>query len=416
MRKIYLYLALSSAFLLLGCDGLKKFLIQKLGSTDKYEIEGDAAHLVPVTSGLDEKREKIQINLREVSSGYVQPTDMQFPPGESEEFFVLEKQGKILWGKVGKREIKEILKIQVKTEAEEGLLGLAFHPDFRKNGKIYLNYVLQQGKKDISRIAEWTATLPNDLKNTKLESERILMELEQPFENHNAGQILFGPDRMLYIGWGDGGWLRDPSRNGQNPKTFLGSMLRIDVDATPDTGKAYKVPEDNPFYADKCCKPEIFAYGLRNPWRFSFDSKGRMIVADVGEDTWEEIDIVEKGKNYGWNIKEGFHCFEPKENCKTENLTDPIYEYGREDGQSITGGYVYTGKEISALTGKYIFADFMSGRIWALTVPDNASERVNSVYTLGKWPVLISSFGRDADGNVYAVDLGKGKIFRIEGK
>ncbi len=415
MKKKYTYFIFVFVLFTVGCDYLKKNLIYMLGSADKYEIEGNAANLVPVISGLDEKREKIDISLREVANGFDQPTDLQFPPDESKEFFVLEKKGKILWGHVGKKETKVIHQLTVKSEAEEGLLGMAFHPDFRKNGKIYLNYVIQEGKKDISHIAEWTATSPKDLKNTKLESERILIELEQPYANHNAGQILFGQDKMLYIGWGDGGWKDDPAHNGQNPKTFLGSMLRIDVDSTPDKDKAYKVPEDNPFYADKCCKPETFAYGFRNPWRFSFDSKGRPIVADVGQDLWEEVDIVEKGKNYGWNAREGFHCFEPKEKCKTDGLSDPVYEYGREDGQSITGGYVYTGKDISKLTGKYVFADFMSGRIWAIPVPDNASEKVNS-YTLGKWPVLISSFGRDADGNVYIVDMGKGKIFRIEGK
>ena len=416
MKYKYTYFVFLLLVLTIHCQGIKKFLIQKLGSTEKYEIDGDAAHLVPVFSGLDEKRERIEISLREVANGFEQPTDLQFPPGESEEFFVLEKKGKVVWGRIGQKETKVILNIKVKTEAEEGLLGMTFHPEFRKNGKIYFNYVVEDGQKDISRIAEWIATNPKDLKNTKLESERILMEVDQPYENHNAGQILFGPDKMLYIGWGDGGWMNDPAHNGQNPQTFLGSMLRIDVDGVTDKDKAYKVPEDNPFYADKCCKPETFAFGFRNPWRFSFDSKGRPIVADVGQDLWEEVDIVEKGQNYGWNVKEGFHCFEPKNNCKTENLSDPIYEYGREEGQSITGGYVYTGNEISALTGKYVFADFMSGRIWAIPVPDDASEKIKTVYTLGKWPVLTSSFGRDADGNVYVLDLGKGKIFRIKGK
>lgn len=414
--KFRIYILLFIPFLLLHCDGIRKFLIQKLGATDKYKAEGNIASLTPIFSGLDENRKKIEINLREVSSGYLQPTDIQFPPGESEEFLVLEKQGRILWSKVNGKETKEILNIKVRAESEEGLLGLAFHPDFRKNGKLYVNYVFPNGKKDVSRISEFIATNPKDLKNTKLESERVLMEVEQPYENHNAGQILFGSDKMLYIGWGDGGWKDDPHHHGQNPKTFLGSMLRIDVDGAPDKDKAYKVPDDNPFVADKCCKPETFAYGFRNPWRFSFDPKGRMILADVGQDLWEEVDIVEKGKNYGWNIREGAHCFEPKKNCKTENLVDPIYDYGREEGQSITGGYVYTGKDISALRDKYIFADFVSGRIWALDIPDNAGERTKEVYTLGKWPVLISSFGRDANGDVYLLDLGKGKVFKIESK
>ncbi|HMW07328.1 MAG TPA: PQQ-dependent sugar dehydrogenase [Leptospiraceae bacterium] len=403
-------------FFLVHCDGIRKFLIQKLGAADKYKAEGNIANLSPIFSGQDEKRRKIDITLREVASGFIQPTDMQFPPGESEEFFILEKQGRILWSKVNGKENKEILSIKVKAESEEGLLGLAFHPEFRKNGKIYVNYVAGVGKKDISRISEFTSTNPKDLQNSKLESERIIMEVEQPYENHNAGQILFGKDNMLYIGWGDGGWKDDPRKQGQNPKTFLGSMLRIDVDSTPDKDKAYKVPEDNPFFTDKCCKPETFAYGFRNPWRFSFDPKGRMILADVGQDLWEEVDIVEKGKNYGWNIREGSHCFEPKENCKTENLADPIYDYGRDDGQSITGGYVYTGKNIPSLSGKYVFADFVSGRVWALDLPENPTERVKEAYTLGKWPVLISSFAKDGNGDVYLLDLGKGKVFKIEPK
>ena len=288
MKYKYTYFVFLLLVLTIHCQGIKKFLIQKLGSTEKYEIDGDAAHLVPVFSGLDEKRERIEISLREVANGFEQPTDLQFPPGESEEFFVLEKKGKVVWGRIGQKETKVILNIKVKTEAEEGLLGMTFHPEFRKNGKIYFNYVVEDGQKDISRIAEWIATNPKDLKNTKLESERILMEVDQPYENHNAGQILFGPDKMLYIGWGDGGWMNDPAHNGQNPQTFLGSMLRIDVDGVTDKDKAYKVPEDNPFYADKCCKPETFAFGFRNPWRFSFDSKGRPIVADVGQDLWLE--------------------------------------------------------------------------------------------------------------------------------
>lgn len=417
MKYINIYLVFLVIFHFFSCDRIRKFLIQKIDVIeDKYVAEGNAANLSPIFSGADENREKIQIQLKEVASGFELPTDIQFPPDDLGEFLILEKKGKIFSGEVGKKEIKQILNIKVKTESEEGLLGMAFHPDFRKNGKVYFNYVIQDGKKDISRIAEWTATSPKDLKNTQLTSERILMEVEQPYENHNAGQILFGQDKMLYIGWGDGGWMNDPAHNGQNPKTFLGSMLRIDVDSEPDKGKAYKVPEDNPFYGDKCCKPEIFAYGFRNPWRFSFDLKGRPVVADVGQDLWEEIDIVERGKNYGWNIKEGFHCFDPKEKCNADNLSDPIYEYGRDEGQSITGGYIYTGKEIPSLLGKYIFADFVSGRIWAMDLPDNASQKVKAVYTLGKWPVLISSFGRDSSGNVYLLDLGKGKVFRIEGK
>ncbi|HNJ67033.1 MAG TPA: PQQ-dependent sugar dehydrogenase, partial [Turneriella sp.] len=222
-------------------------------------------------------------------------------------------------------------------------------------------------------------------------------------------------DGMLYIGWGDGGFKDDPKGHGQNPKTLLGSMLRVSVE--PDaSGKPYTVPSDNPFVGNPAYAPETFAWGFRNPWRYSFDPKGRLIVADVGQDLFEEIDIVEKGANYGWNIREGAHCFEPKENCKTENLRDPVYEYGRKEGQSLTGGYVYTGTAIAALKDKYVFADFVSGRIWAIQLPESAQGKVDKAYTLGQWPVLISAFGRDNGGNLYAADFGSGKILRLAAK
>ena len=192
-------------------------------------------------------------------------------------------------------------------------------------------------------------------------------------------------------------------------------MLRVSVE--PDaSGKPYTVPADNPFVGNPAYAPETFAWGFRNPWRYSFDPKGRLIVADVGQDLFEEIDIVEKGANYGWNIREGAHCFEPKENCKTENLRDPVYEYGRKEGQSLTGGYVYTGTAIAALKDKYVFADFVSGRIWAIQWPESAQGKVDKAYTLGQWPVLISAFGRDNGGNLYAADFGSGKILRLAAK
>ncbi|XDD48744.1 sorbosone dehydrogenase family protein [Leptospira sp. WS92.C1] len=398
-----------------GCEWIQKTLIEVLGAPDSYKAEGDPKLLQPNFSGKDKNRKKIQISLTEVSAGFNQPTDLQFPPGESETFLLTEQKGKIRWGKVRKNESGTLLTLNVLSEAEQGLLGLTFHPDFAKNGKIYLNYVLKIGGKDTSRIGEWTVSSPKDLPNSKITSERIILEVVQPYPNHNAGQLAFGQDGFLYVGWGDGGWKDDPKKNGQNPKTLLGSMLRLDVNSS-ENGKQYKIPVDNPFINDACCAPETFAYGFRNPWRYSFDPQGRLIVADVGQDLWEEVDIVEKGLNYGWNIKEAAHCFDPKKNCDSKGLKDPIYEYGREEGQSITGGYVYSNRAIGDLNGKYVFADFISGRIWALILPDTTEQSVKEIYSLGKWPILISTFGRDAAGKVYLADFGSGKIYRIDPK
>jgi glucose/arabinose dehydrogenase len=400
---------------LVHCDALKAKLVKILGSSDKYKAEGDPNALQPKFNGADAQREKIKINLVQIASGFTQPVDIQFSPVETDVALIAEKTGALKWVNFKTKASGILRKIEVISEAEEGLLGIAFHPQYKTNGKIYLNYTIAENSNDTSRVSEWIVSKPADIPGSKLEHERILMRVVQPYPNHNAGQLQFGPDGMLYIGWGDGGFKDDPKGNGQNPKTLLGNMLRVNVEADA-SGKPYTIPADNPFVGNIAYAPETFAYGFRNPWRYSFDPKGRLIVADVGQDLWEEIDIVERGGNYGWNIREGAHCFEPKENCKTENLRDPVYEYGRTEGQSLTGGYVYTGDEISALKNKYVFADFVSGRLWAIQLPDSAQGKAEKAYTLGQWPVLISSFGRDASGNLYAADFGSGKILRLGGK
>jgi glucose/arabinose dehydrogenase len=233
--------------------------------------------------------------------------------------------------------------------------------------------------------------------------------VDQPYGNHKAGQLAFGPDGDLYVGFGDGGSEGDPQGNGQNTHTFLGKMLRIDVNHR-DSGKAYAIPQDNPFVNTSSFLPEIWALGLRNPWRYSFDSQGRLIVSDVGQDTWEEIDLLEKGRNYGWNIREGKHCYHPPQGCRTQGLTDPIYEYSHDEGIAVIGGYVYDGKAIPSLSGKYVFGDFGSGRLWALTLPD-----ASDVFALGRWGVSISTFGRDLQGELYLADYTSGKIYHIAG-
>lgn len=404
--------AILGAAVFFGREGIKNKIIHILGAPERYKAEGDPNALQPKYTDADAAREKIAVKLVQVASGFVQPTDIQFSPLENDIALVAEKQGALKWVNLNTKASGLLHKFEVIFEAEEGLLGIAFHPQFKTNGKIYLNYTVSENGNDTSRIAEWIVSKPTDIASAKLDNERILMRVVQPYSNHNAGQLQFGPDGMLYIGWGDGGFKDDPKGHGQNPKTLLGSMLRVSVE--PDaSGKPYTVPADNPFVGNPAYAPETFAWGFRNPWRYSFDPKGRLIVADVGQDLFEEIDIVEKGMNYGWNIREGAHCFEPKENCKTEGLRDPVYEYGRKEGQSLTGGYVYTGTAIAALKDKYVFADFVSGRIWAIQLPEAAQGKADKAYTLGQWPVLISAFGRDNGGNLYAADFGSGKILRI---
>ena len=278
-----------------------------------------------------------------------------------------------------------------------------------------MHYSATSAGREVSRVSEWTLTDRNEIAVAKITRERILLEVEQPYPNHNAGQLAFGPDGMLYIGQGDGGFRADPHRHGQNPATLLGSMLRIDVRPDESGGRPYTIPADNPYPAGKAA-PEAFAIGFRNPWKYSFDPRGRLIVADVGQDKHEEISIVEAGKNYGWDVREAGHCFNPASDCPRAGFVDPVHEYGREEGKSITGGFVYTGRRLPELQGKYVFGDFVSGRIWAMDLPESAGQRVKTVYSLGKWPVLISTFGQDENGEIYLGDYAQGGIFQLEPK
>ncbi|MEQ9363024.1 MAG: PQQ-dependent sugar dehydrogenase [Leptospirales bacterium] len=391
----------------------------------EYQAEGNPSTLTPVFNDGDSQRARIQIQFTEVASGMPMITDIQFPPGRHDAMFVAAKTGELYVTVPGqKAKPRLVAKFSVTTESEQGLLGVAFHPDFRTNGLMYFNYTVKKDGRDLSRVCErkFTNPLAPAARKGKLVSERILMEVEQPYQNHNAGQIAFGPDGMLYIGWGDGGWREDPKRHGQNPATLLGAMLRIDPRPPAAPGEAaYRIPPDNPFVNTKGYRPEIFAIGLRNPWRYSFDLRGRLIVADVGQDLLEEVAIVSAGENHGWDIREASACHRPKKDCaktgaRKETLIDPVYEYGREDGRSITGGYVYTGSRIRALKNRYVFGDFVSGRIWAISLPADGRAMIpkNKSHALGKWPVLLSTFGRDTRGEIYVADFGGGKVFRID--
>lgn len=390
-----------------GCGGAKRLLVKWF--SDEYKTEAATGELAPVFEGLDAKRERVDVQLEPVWTGLDQPTDVQFVPGRHTAV-ALEKPGVARWKDFAAGTTGVLLTMQVAEESEEGLLGLAFHPRFAENGRFYTNAVVRRNGDDFTQIGGWTAD-PKTLAGARL--ERVVLEVEQPYQNHNAGQLAFGPDGYLYVGLGDGGWMNDPQGNGQNPATLLGAMLRIDVDRT-EGRLGYAVPADNPYVGQKGYRPEIWAYGLRNPWRYSFSADGRLIVADVGQDRFEEIDLIVRGGNYGWNLREARHCLDEGEDCKTAGLLDPFYEYPRDDGRSITGGYVYDGRAIPALRGKYVFGDFISGAMWAVGLPPiETPSALQEAVALGKRPILISTFGRDHDGELYVVDYSGGVVYRI---
>jgi glucose/arabinose dehydrogenase len=330
-------------------------------------------------------------------------------PTAEQTFVVLEQRG-IGWlvrqrGEQWKRSRWLDLRDRVRREHnEEGLLGLAFHPDYPDPRQVFVYYSASNPRRTV--LSRFSA--PADLtKSVDPEGEKVLLEVEQPWGNHNGGCIVFGTDGYLYLGYGDGGAGGDPKNNGQDLGTLLGSIIRIDVDST-EGDKPYAIPEDNPFVDREGARPEIWAYGFRNPWRMSFDEKtGALWVGDVGQDKWEEVDVVRRGGNYGWNIREGSHPFEPRET--DAELIDPVIDYGHDQGKSITGGHVYRGDAIGALRGAYVYADFTSGRIWALRY--EKGEVVAHTELLHS-ELPLSSFGEREDGELYVTAF-DGKVYRL---
>ena len=292
-------------------------------------------------------------------------------------------------------------------DIEEGLLGLAFDPDFRQNGHFFVYYSAANPRRSV--ISRFSVS-PSNPDVADSGNEFVIMEIAEPFGNHNGGQIAFGPDGFLHIGVGDGGSGADPLGNGQNTGTLLGTILRIDVDGV-SSGRSYRIPPDNPFVNVAGAREEIWAYGLRNPWRFSFDiATGLLWVADVGQNRWEEIDIVEQGLNYGWNIMEGRHCFSPSSGCDTAGLETPVAEYGRSEGCSVTGGYVYRGSLTPSLLGAYVYGDFCSGNIWGLRYD---GQSVTEEMLLARSDLLIASFGQDVAANLYILDWAGGIYYLV---
>lgn len=351
-------------------------------------------------------------------SSFSRPVDLQHAGDGTNRLFVVEQSGRIHvfdnFSEVSQRELFLDIGDVVRDGGEEGLLGLTFHPDYENNGYFFVDYTATnpQGIPTNSRtvIARFKVDGSNPNRADR-DSMVVVLEVNQPFGNHNAGQIAFGPDSLLYIALGDGGSGGDPDNNGQTRQTLLGAILRIDVD-NPAAGAEYGIPEDNPFVGNaQGFREEIYAYGLRNPWRFSFDPvTGWLWAGDVGQSTREEIDIITKGGNYGWRIMEGFLCYNPSSGCNTSGLELPIWDYGRTLGQTVTGGHVYRGSAVPNLIGLYIYGDFGSGRIWALSYDGNNSvenmELMNS-------NLSISSFGTDQAGELYICAF-DGRIYRFK--
>ena len=353
-----------------------------------------------------------EVRLQQILKGerLDRPVHLAEVPDGSRRMVVVEQPGriKIFAPEAGKSSGRLLdIRKRVSTEGwDSGLLSVAFHPEFQKTRHFYVYYSAASPRRSV--LSRFTAA--RESLGALAGSERVLLEVPQPYANHNGGQIAFGPDGYLYIGLGDGGSGGDPMGNGQNPRTLLGTILRIDVNRG-EGGRPYAIPRDNPFVgARDGRRAEIWAFGLRNPWRFSFDRKtGELYAADVGQDAMEEINLIFKGANYGWNVLEGTRCFKPRRGCAPIGMAAPISEYTHRVGQSVTGGFLYRGRGIPKLRGRYVFGDFMTGRIWSIP---GGMGGMRLPKQLLKTRLSISSFGEDGAGELYVADL-KGYLFKL---
>ena len=344
------------------------------------------------------------LELEEVAHGFDQPLFVTSAPEGSGRLFVVEKRGTIRT-LPGGHPFLDIRHRVLSAGPEQGLLGLAFHPRFRDNHYFYVCYTDQSGGNVVSRFRASAPGQPTDPT-----SEQLLFWQEQPASNHNGGMLTFGPDGFLYIGMGDGGGANDQFAHAQNRQTLLGAVLRINV----DQGEPYAIPPDNPFVQDSGTQPEIWLYGLRNPWRFSFDRLTHdLYLGDVGQDRVEAIYVRRAGEtggeNWGWPILEGTQCRDDDE-CDRTGLTLPVVEYDHSLGCAVTGGYVYRGARYRLLQGAYLFGDYCSGRIWTLSQDDSGAWVLAEML---QRDIRISSFGEDEAGELYLTDLSDGVVYRI---
>ncbi len=353
------------------------------------------------------------LDIAPIADEFTRPVFITNAGDDSNRLFVLEQQGRIYFlnaGSARKHLFLDLREIVNDKGNEQGLLGLAFHPDYKNNGKFYVDYTnLPNGD---TVIAQYQVSSNPD--KAEPNSAQILLTIDQPEPNHNGGMLAFGPDGYLYIGTGDGGGAGDlhgDIGNGQSRNTLLGKILRLDVNNAPP----YQIPPSNPFVNTADARPEIWAYGLRNPWRFSFDrATGDLYIADVGQGTYEEINFQPAasggGENYGWRTMEGNHCFRGGDSCNTAGLTRPITEYTHDLGCSVTGGYVYRGQAFAWLQGYYLFADYCTGIVWATRRDTSGAWQTRQVTTFDD---TISSFGQDEQGELYIAGHKSGTVYKL---
>jgi glucose/arabinose dehydrogenase len=348
-----------------------------------------------------------QLGLQRLSGEFAEPVHVTHAPDGSGRLFVVERKGLIrVWrdGAVLDRPFLDVSPLLRTTHQEQGLLGLAFHPRYVENGRFVVNFTDRRGT---TIVAGYRVSSDPDVADPG--SAVGIIRIEQPAANHNGGHVAFGPDGHLWLGTGDGGGSGDQFGNAQDLSSLLGKMLRIDV----DSAEPYAIPPDNPFVGQAGIRPEIWAYGLRNPWRYAFDRQtGDLFIADVGQNRREEIHVQPSGSgagaNYGWPIMEGARCFHPASGCDPTGLELPAADYDRSDGCSVTGGHVYRGSAYPDLVGWYVFGDFCTGKVWILARIGDAW----NVHEAGRM-VTPSSFGEDQAGELYAVSLTEGRLYRV---
>jgi glucose/arabinose dehydrogenase len=375
-----------------------------------------------------------QLRTEVVATGLVNPVAFVVDPGDPSIFYVVEQRGTIrtVRHNTVSPEMFLDLRSSISSGGERGLLGLAFPPDAIESRRLYVNFTDPDGHTVVARYTRDAqgAVVPTSRFDLQWPDGRRV--IQQPFSNHNGGHLAFGPDGYLYVGMGDGGSGGDPQHNAQNPNTLLGKMLRIDVDVPDDDPRGYRIPEDNPFLDRQpiAALPEIWAFGLRNPWRYSFDDwtrggTGALVIADVGQTAREEVNWEPRGmggRNYGWRLREGRANYDTRQPAAYQPLREPIHDYPRRDGMSVSGGFVYRGSALHPMfNGRYFFADFVAGRVYSIGLSLDEQQEASAVDLLELTQMLggtqelglISSFGVDADGELYLVGYSRGRILKI---